>query len=169
MRAVSAAIGKFAFEFAYSPVALLCVTRPPPALSDPFGEWQAGAEFLAAPLSAIDLTRPARLKRRMTGTLEKLESTITARRNADPGSSYVASLFAKGMPKIAQKLGEEAVETVIAAMAGDAKGVTGEAADLLFHLTVLLAAAGVPLSDVMAELERREGTSGLAEKAARTE
>jgi phosphoribosyl-ATP pyrophosphohydrolase len=104
----------------------------------------------------------------MTGSLEKLESTIKARRDADPAASYVAALFAKGMPKIAQKLGEEAVETVIAAMQGDPKALTGEAADLLFHLTVLLAAAGVPLSDVMAELERREGTSGLAEKAART-
>ena len=104
----------------------------------------------------------------MTGTLEQLESTIRARRDADPAASYVASLFAKGMPKIAQKLGEEAVETVIAAMAGDAKAVTGEAADLLFHLIVLLTAAGVPLSDVLAELGRREGMSGLAEKAARS-
>ncbi|MES2497442.1 MAG: phosphoribosyl-ATP diphosphatase [Pseudomonadota bacterium] len=104
----------------------------------------------------------------MTGTLEQLESTIATRRAADPSTSYVASLFAKGMPKIAQKLGEEAVETVIAAMAGDAKGVTGEAADLLFHLMVLLGQAGVPLADVLAELDRREGTSGLAEKAART-
>lgn len=118
-------------------------------------------------LSAIDLTRLARLKRRMTGTLEKLESTIKARQGSDPAASYVASLFAKGMPKIAQKLGEEAVETVIAALSGDSKAVTGEAADLLFHLAVLLAAAGVPLSDVLAELERREGTSGLTEKAAR--
>lgn len=103
----------------------------------------------------------------MTGTLERLESTIAARRGADPAASYVASLFAKGMPKIAQKLGEEAVETVIAAMAGDGGSVASEAADLLFHLVMLLAAAGVPLSDVMAELERREGVSGLTEKAAR--
>lgn len=87
---------------------------------------------------------------------------------ADPSTSYVASLFAKGTPKIAQKLGEEAVETVIAAMAGDKQGLVGEAADLLFHLTVLLAASDVTLSDVMAELERREGVSGLAEKAARS-
>ena len=71
------------------------------------------------------------------------------------------------MPKITQKLGEEAVETVIAAMQGDPAKVTGEAADLLFHLTILLAAASVPLSDVLAELDRREGISGLAEKAAR--
>lgn len=103
----------------------------------------------------------------MTGTLEKLESTIIARREADPGSSYVASLFAKGMTKIAQKLGEEAVETVIAAMKGDPRAVTSEAADLLFHLIVLLAAADVPLADVLAELDRREGRSGLDEKASR--
>ena len=66
----------------------------------------------------------------MTGTLEKLESTIKARRGSDPSASYVASLFARGMPKIAQKLGEEAVETVIAALQGDPKALTGEAADL---------------------------------------
>ncbi|SDC25092.1 phosphoribosyl-ATP pyrophosphatase [Sphingomonas sp. YR710] len=103
----------------------------------------------------------------MTHTLEQLESTIVGRRAADPATSYVAKLFSKGMPKIAQKLGEEAVETVIAAVAGDREGVIGEAADLLFHLTVLLAAADIPLSAVMAELERREGVSGLAEYAAR--
>ena len=103
----------------------------------------------------------------MVDTLHKLAATIAERRQADAGSSYTASLFAKGLPKIAQKLGEEAVETVIAAMARDPKGVTGEAADLLFHLLVLLEAAGVPLGDVYAELDRREGVSGLDEKAAR--
>ncbi len=103
----------------------------------------------------------------MNGTLEQLESTIAARRGADPSASYVASLFAKGLPKIAQKLGEEAVETVIAAMARDPKAVTGEAADLLFHLMMLLAETGVPLADVLAELDRREGVSGLVEKAGR--
>jgi len=116
----------------------------------------------------VDLAAPPRFKRRMTQVLEQLERTVAARRAADPGSSYVAALFAKGMPKIAQKLGEEAVETVIAAMAGDRKGVVGEAADLLFHLIVLLAAAEIPLSEVLAELARREGTSGLAEKAGRS-
>jgi phosphoribosyl-ATP pyrophosphohydrolase len=106
---------------------------------------------------------------RMAGTLEALEATIRERRSADPAISYVAKLFAKGRPKIAQKLGEEAVETVIAAMAGDQAAVVGEAADLLFHLTVLLAELDIPLADVLAELDRREGTSGLAEKAARKE
>lgn len=104
---------------------------------------------------------------RMAGTLDKLEAVIRARRGADPGASYVAGLFAKGRPKIAQKLGEEAVETVIAALSGDRSAVIGEAADLLFHLTVLLADLDIPLADVLAELERREGVSGLAEKASR--
>ena len=105
----------------------------------------------------------------MAGTLEALEATIRERRSADPAHSYVAKLFAKGRPKIAQKLGEEAVETVIAAMAGDRAGVVGEAADLLFHLAVLLAELDIPLADVLAELDRREGMSGLVEKAARKE
>ena len=103
----------------------------------------------------------------MSETLATLEATIARRRNADPAASYVASLFAKGRPKIAQKLGEEAVETVIAAMRGNQKEVIGEAADLLFHLAVLLAEMNIPLAAVMAELDRREGISGIAEKAAR--
>ena len=100
--------------------------------------------------------------------LARLEAVIAERRQGDPVASYVARLNAKGTAKIAQKVGEEAVETVIAAMAGDRAGLVGEAADLLFHLIVLLDAQGVPLGEVMAELERREGTSGIAEKAART-
>ena len=103
----------------------------------------------------------------MGDTLAKLEATIRSRRAADPATSYVAKLFAKGLPKIAQKLGEEAVETVIAAMSSDREAVVGEAADLLFHLTVLLAELDIPIADVRAELERREGVSGIAEKAAR--
>src|SRR4051812_44280870 len=105
----------------------------------------------------------------MSDVLTRLEATIAARRDADPASSYVAALFTKGLPKIAQKLGEEAVETVIAALDGGAREITSEAADLLFHLHVLLSATGVPWSDVLAELERREGQSGLEEKAARRE
>jgi phosphoribosyl-ATP pyrophosphohydrolase len=106
---------------------------------------------------------------RMAATLEKLEATIRNRRAADPAVSYVAKLCAKGRPKIAQKLGEEAVETVIAALSGNRDAVTGEAADLLFHLTVLLADLEIPLADVFAELERREGISGITEKASRKE
>ncbi|HEX7753059.1 MAG TPA: phosphoribosyl-ATP diphosphatase [Novosphingobium sp.] len=102
-------------------------------------------------------------------TLARLEATVAARRSADPESSYVAKLNARGVPKIAQKLGEEAVETVIAAMADDRAGLVGEAADLLFHLVVLLGAKGVPLAEVLAELDRREGVSGIAEKASRSQ
>lgn len=101
--------------------------------------------------------------------IDTLEATIRARRGADPDTSYVARLFARGRARIAQKLGEEAVETVIAAMGDDRAGLTGEAADLLFHLMVLLADAGLGMSDVRAELARREGLSGLAEKAQRQE
>ena len=101
------------------------------------------------------------------GTLERLEATIAARRAADPDSSYVAKLEAKGLGKIAQKLGEEATEAIIAALIGDGADLVGEAADLLFHLLVLLGHKGVSLAEVLAELERREGTSGLAEKASR--
>ncbi|KTT96580.1 phosphoribosyl-ATP pyrophosphatase [Sphingomonas yabuuchiae] len=98
---------------------------------------------------------------------DRLETTIRARRDAgDATTSYAASLFAKGRPKIAQKLGEEAVETVIAAMAQPDK-IVSEAADLMFHLIVLLADTGHTLDDVRAELARREGVSGHDEKAAR--
>ena len=103
----------------------------------------------------------------MSDTLARLETAIAARRGADPATSYVAKLNAKGLAKIAQKVGEEATETVIAALAGEPAELVGEAADLLFHLMVLLAAKDVPLSEVLAELDRREGVSGIAEKAAR--
>lgn len=102
-----------------------------------------------------------------TDTLARLEAVIAARRSADPDSSYVARLNAKGLGKIAQKLGEEATETVIAALVEDDEALVGEAADLIFHLLVLLDAKGVPLADVLAELDRREGMSGIAEKASR--
>lgn len=103
----------------------------------------------------------------MIETLERLEATIRERRTADPSQSYVAKLTARGRGKIAQKLGEEAVETVIAAMADNRQELVGEAADLLFHLGVLLADMDISFSDVMAELDRREGISGIAEKASR--
>ncbi len=108
-------------------------------------------------------------KSQVSETLTRLEATIAQRLTASPETSYVAKLHAKGLAKIAQKLGEEATETVIAALAGDEKELVGEAADLLFHLMVLLAEKGVALEQVLAELDRREGLSGLAEKAARTE
>lgn len=102
-------------------------------------------------------------------TLSRLEATIAGRLNAgDAADSYVAHLKARGLPVIARKVGEEAIETVTAALAGTNDELTGEAADLLFHLLVLLAAKEVRLADVLAELERREGTSGLDEKAGRS-
>lgn len=103
----------------------------------------------------------------MTDALARLEATIAARREADAGSSYTATLFAKGRPTIARKLGEEAVELVVASLAQDHAAMTSEAADLMFHLMVLLADAGIGWDEVLAELARREGTSGLDEKASR--
>jgi phosphoribosyl-ATP pyrophosphohydrolase len=105
----------------------------------------------------------------MRDTLNRLETVIAQRRGASADSSYVASLFAKGREKIAQKVGEEATETVIAALSGDSANLTSEAADLVFHLLVLLAEGGVKVDDVLAELDRRDGVSGLTEKAARSE
>lgn len=102
-------------------------------------------------------------------TLSRLEQTIAQRLTASPDESYVAKLNQKGVEKIAQKVGEEAVETVIAAIADDREGLIGESADLLMHLLVLLQVKRVSLADVMAELDRREGTSGLEEKASRSE
>lgn len=103
----------------------------------------------------------------MRATLFDLEQTIRQRRQADPSQSYVAKLSAKGRGKIAQKVGEEAVETVIAAMASDREGVVSESADLLFHLMLLLADLDIKIDDVLDELDRREGVSGIAEKASR--
>ena len=100
-------------------------------------------------------------------TLANLEKTIASRFDADPALSYVAKLNASGIPVIARKLGEEAVEAVVAALSEDCDELIGEAADVIFHLMVLLQAKDIALSDVMAELERREGTSGLEEKASR--
>lgn len=103
----------------------------------------------------------------MAETLKHLEQIIRERRIGDPALSYVAKLSQAGRAKIAQKVGEEATETVIAALSGDPAKLTSEAADLIFHLLVLLADGGVTLDDVCAELDRREGVSGLIEKAAR--
>jgi len=103
----------------------------------------------------------------MTDTLSRLHATILARKGADASTSYTASLFARGRGRIAQKLGEEAVEAVIAAIANRREELIGEAADLLFHLHVLLADMDIEPAEVFAELDRREGTSGLVEKASR--
>ena len=100
-------------------------------------------------------------------TLARLEATIRDRRAAAPEESSVASLVARGTPVIARKLGEEAVEAVVAALTDNREELVGEAADVLFHLLLLLAEKGISLEEVLGELERREGTSGLAEKASR--
>jgi phosphoribosyl-ATP pyrophosphohydrolase len=99
--------------------------------------------------------------------LDRLWNVIQSRRGADPENSYTARLFARGRAKIAQKLGEEAIETVIEGVGDNPAALVGESADLLYHLLVLWAAAGVSPADVAAELTRREGTSGVAEKGAR--
>ena len=101
-------------------------------------------------------------------TLDDLAALIATRANADPESSWTAKLLSKGPEKCAEKFGEEAVEAIIEAVKGDKAALTSEAADVLFHLLVMLQSRGVALSDVMAELARRQGTSGIAEKAART-
>ena len=103
----------------------------------------------------------------MTNALTRLAATIQARKGADPGTSWTAKLLAKGPEKCAEKFGEEAVEAIIEAVKGDREKLTTEAADVLYHLLVMLAARNVTLDDVLAELDRREGTSGIAEKAAR--
>ncbi|MFG1302014.1 phosphoribosyl-ATP diphosphatase [Xanthobacter sp. V3C-3] len=100
-------------------------------------------------------------------TLADLEAIVAQRATADAGSSYTRSLLEKGVGKCAQKLGEEAVETVIAAVSGDREAVVSEASDLLYHLLVVLRARGIELKDIHAELARRTGQSGLAEKASR--
>ena len=104
---------------------------------------------------------------RFSDTLERLAATIEARKSADPASSYTAKLLSEGVERAAKKLGEEAVETVIAAAQGDAEGLAAESADLIYHWLVVLARAGVSLDAVAERLEAREGTSGIAEKAGR--
>ena len=103
----------------------------------------------------------------MNDVLDRLAQLLEARKGADPQSSYVAKLYAKGMDGILKKVGEEAAETIIAAKDGDAQKIVYETADLWFHCMVMLAQAGLHPQDVLDELARREGLSGLAEKAAR--
>ena len=100
-------------------------------------------------------------------TLDDLYTTILARKDADPDSSWTAQLLAKGPEKCAEKFGEEAIEAIIEAVRDDKPALTKEAADVLYHLLVMLAARDVALSDVLAELDRRQSQSGIAEKAGR--
>lgn len=99
--------------------------------------------------------------------LKRLEAIVADRARSGDASSWTAKLYAAGVEKAAKKMGEEAVETVIAAVSGDDQGLVSESADLLYHWLVVLAVAGVPLERVMAELERRTAQSGIAEKASR--
>ncbi len=99
--------------------------------------------------------------------LDRLAATIAARKGADPAASWTAKLLSQGPEACARKFGEEAVEAVVEAVRGDRDRLTAEAADVLYHLLVMLAARDVTLDQVLAELERREGTSGIAEKASR--
>ena len=103
----------------------------------------------------------------MSDVLNRLAELLEQRKSADPQSSYVAKLYAKGMDAILKKIGEEAAETIIAAKDGDAQQIIYETADLWFHCMVMLAQAGLQPQDVLDELARREGLSGLEEKAAR--
>jgi phosphoribosyl-ATP pyrophosphohydrolase len=100
-------------------------------------------------------------------TLDDLYATILERKHADPASSWTAQLLAKGPEKCAEKFGEEAIEAIIEAVKDDKTALTGEAADVLYHLLVMLVARDVPLTDVMETLAKRQQTSGIAEKAAR--
>ena len=100
-------------------------------------------------------------------TLDRLAATIAARKGADPETSWTAKLLSKGPEKAAEKFGEEAIEAIIEAVRGDRARLTSEAADVLYHLLVMLASRDVPLADVLAELDRREGQSGIEEKARR--
>ena len=103
----------------------------------------------------------------MSDILNRLAETLEARKSADPQSSYVAKLYTKGLDSILKKIGEESAETIIAAKGGDKSQVVYEVADLWFHTLVLLAQQGLHPQDVLNELARREGMSGIAEKAAR--
>ena len=103
----------------------------------------------------------------MSDILQRLAATIAARADADPATSHTAAMLAKGPAGCAEKFGEEAVEAIVEAVRGDREALTRESADVLYHFLVMLAASGVTLAEVLAELERREGVSGIAEKAAR--
>lgn len=104
----------------------------------------------------------------MTFSLADLDARVATRASASPDESYTAKLLRDGIDRCARKFGEESVELIVAAVSGDKTGLTGEAADVLYHLLVLLKAADISLDEVMAELERRTGQTGLEEKASRT-
>ena len=104
----------------------------------------------------------------MANVLTRLARKIEERKGGDEENSYAAKLFARGPEKCAEKFGEEAIEAIIEAVKGDSEKLTEEAADVLFHFLVMLSSRGVKWEDVLSELERREGTSGIVEKASRS-
>ena len=110
---------------------------------------------------------PAATSEATSLVLDRLWEVVQARREADPAASHSARLLSRGMAKVAQKFGEEAVECLIEAVAGNGEALVAESADVLYHLLVMWVSAGIHPSEVWAELERREGVSGIAEKAAR--
>ncbi len=119
------------------------------------------------------MTKPSKIKRNATPSaggeiLDRLWDTVLSRRDADPAKSHSARLLSRGTAKVAQKFGEEAVECLIEAVAKNPAALVAESADVLYHLIVLWVAAGVTAEEVWAELQRREGISGVAEKAARS-
>ncbi len=114
------------------------------------------------------IDKPAALDGASAMVLDRLWSVILDRRTADPAVSHSARLLSRGVPKVAQKFGEEAVECLIEAVSGNAQALVAESADVLYHLLVLWVAGGVEPATVWAELQRREGVSGVAEKAARS-
>ena len=133
-----------------------------PVLKDPKAMYDLGKPAIASPDPAT-----AAPGERRQDVLSVVASTIESRRSADPSTSYVASLFDRGDDAILKKIGEEATETVLAAKGGDPAALTHEVADLWFHCLVLLARHRLSPDDVLAELQRRHGTSGIDEKAAR--
>jgi phosphoribosyl-ATP pyrophosphohydrolase len=118
-----------------------------------------------AALAATHVTAPLLAE---GGVLDRLWAVVMNRRNASPSASHSARLLSRGVAKVAQKFGEEAVEALIEAVAGNREALIAESADVLYHLIVLWVATGIAPEDVWAELRRREGVSGIAEKAART-
>src|SRR5436853_7835909 len=126
-----------------------------------------GSPCYRTPAGMTDRLQPRRNRPMTEDVLQRLAALISARRAESASKSYTRELLDGGPERCAKKLGEEATETIIAALAQDNRALTREAADLVYHLLVLLESTRVPLADILAVLESRMGTSGLAEKAAR--
>jgi phosphoribosyl-ATP pyrophosphohydrolase len=141
---------------AVKPKVVKATFKPPTATPQPIGNAPRGKPEASSTANAVSAV-----------VLDRLWSVVLQRRNADPAVSHSARLLSRGTAKVAQKFGEEAVECLIEAVAGNTAALVAESADVLYHLLVLWVDAGVEPQTVWAELERREGVSGVAEKAAR--